>query len=276
MSANSSFHDEFQLFLTTADQSLATLKTIPDIKVLDELTSETTERQRKLNEVSDALPAYDMRRYQSSLDQVVRDIARLREAHAPKQKFSFKSRKAATTSVVRQVCDQRPAQPRAVFANHLGVPEAPGSLVITQGSEDNSTIDVTTHPAISRSSTVTVRDVSGVHINLSRTESFTSVTLRGLRSCSVQAGSSTGSLFVDSCTGCQIIGEAQQFRIHSCGDCTVKYRCMTGRPVIEDCVNMRFLNENIDEQGTRLQTIVDDFSDLSGSRRNWSVLVDTG
>ncbi|CCG83990.1 protein of unknown function [Taphrina deformans PYCC 5710] len=265
MTTVAEFHRDFATFHQQVSNLLQDRESTLDD---GDIASRLSAQQRALTENAGALPAYDIRRYQSSLDELSRLLSTRRTEAKPKAKFSFKSRRSEAPKL------PRPRDPTKIEeASTLPrLPEPPGSLTINGETAQTSRLNTETHPSLLHNSTITIASFTDSEIDLSRSELYTSVTLRNLTRCSIKAGSSTSSLFIDSCKSCQIIGEAQQFRIHTCSDCQVKYVCRTGRPVIEDCKNMQFGNENKNGAGQRMITVVDDFSDLSGDGRNWSVI----
>lgn len=266
MSSAVDIHASFQGLTTSVNALLDTAVRVPDAKTLQEVSDRISRQQRILNESASSLPAYDIRRYQTTLSSLSAKLATTQEVARPKAKFTFKSKRTDGTKA--QVCsDPIPAQ------FHIPpILEAPGSLVINEANRlETKLVNAQTHPAIVSSSTLTVDSVKDSEIDLSKADAYTSVTLRALQNCTVNAGVSSSALFIENCTSCKIEGEAQQFRIHSCADCDIKFICRTGRPVIEDCQTMRFQNMQL-LNGIRNETSVDDFSDLSRSRRNWSII----
>lgn len=274
MSTASEFHDQFQKFTTDVASFMQSLESTQNTLSLDDVLPNITDQQRALNEASSSLPAYDVRRYQNALDDLVKKSEELKKMYAPKQKFSFKSRKDAVVAPApaNHSTERITGKSETALKYDPEALKSPGSITIQGGPASPTHVDVNSHSAIIGSSTVTVLDMLDSTIDLSRQDPYTSVTLRNLKSCVINAAISSTSLFIESCIDCQIQGEAQQFRIHSSSGCTVKYKCRTGRPVIESCSGMKFLNETVNEHGTPMEAIVDDFSDLSGSRRNWQPL----
>lgn len=269
-------HDSFQSFYSNATSRLAELTNVPDQESLDHLSGTITNQQRVLNEAAGALPAFDIRSYQGKIDQISMAVSSLKEKQAPKSRFSFRSKKdtALKDNVPgeAQVTKPQAISPLVAVKDDAVMLQTPGSLTITQDHQVQGNIDIGAFPAILNSSALTVHSVSDRVINLTRTKPYTSVTLRDISSCTIFAGICTSSIFIDNCSSCKIQGSAQQFRIHDSKACEIRYICLTGRPIIEDCHDMKFFNEAKDVHGAALDTVVDDFSDLSGSRRNWSVL----
>lgn len=268
-----SFDKQFQNFADYIKASLQALQNTTDNNLLKAATEHITDQQRVLNESSASLPAYDVRRYQSAIQNFSEEVEKSRLKYAPKPKFSFKGRKNNSRPLQDDNAQKvQEVKPTTVLERESEILELPGSLVIQGNSLSVPCIDVKTHPTLLDSSTVTVVDISDCKIDLSKSDSYTSVTLRNISSCIINAGSSTSSVFIENCADCHVSGEAQQFRLHSSTGCTLQYKCRTGKPVIESCSKMKFRNTMLDDTGAPQETVVDDFSDLSGSRRNWQAI----
>lgn len=264
----------FILSIEAARSSLQDASQPPTTINVDHMKQLISDHQRHLNEASTALPAHSVRTYQAVIDEwraIVQDIT---ASLQPKKKFAFKSRGTAprAAAVSEPPVLRTSEEPSGQVETKDVVDDRPGSLTIDGTDVGTITaVDTSTHPSLLDSSIITLKSLSEVTIDLRKTSRYVSVTLVDLQGCTVQTGDASSSLFISNCTVCKIEGEAQQIRIHTSHDCDVKYVCRAAQPVIEKCSRMRFLNLKSSSQ-TAEKTVVDDFSDLSGSGRNWSVL----
>jgi hypothetical protein len=257
MSIAADFHKTFQEFVT---QLNASFEIVPSKQEADVLSAQINAQQRKLNEALHALPAYDISRYQEKLRDLTQTLAAKQADSKPKTKFSFKSaRKEHLTSASVSATPVSVAKQASV--------EVPGMMTISEQS--SKTIVLTAFSRLSEASFLVLTNVRDCLVDLARPEGpYKSVTLRDIHDTSLQNIHASTSIFIDSCSKLSLDGTAQQWRLHDCRDCNIRYTCQTGRPVIENCTNMGFLNK------VQHETVVDDFSDLSGDRRNWHILSD--
>ncbi|ORY80353.1 tubulin binding cofactor C-domain-containing protein [Protomyces lactucae-debilis] len=257
MSVAADFHKAFQGFEATTKASLETIATAEQ---LDVLSNQINAQQRTLNETVHALPAYDVGRYQDKLAEFSQLVAFKKTAIKPKSKFSFKSARKETVAV---------AQDTEAFAEPLKqvpVADVPG-LVALNGLRSQD-ITCGRYPQLLDASILVLSNIRECTIDLTRPQGpYKSVTCRNVHACTLFNLEASTAIFLESCTSIQLTGTAQQWRIHECSNCTIRYICRTGRPVIEGCTDMGFLN-----MSDNSETMVDDFSDLSGTRRNWRVL----
>ena len=215
----------------------------------EEIEEKIAQQQRELNELAGSLPSYEIRKYQSRIDALKTQL----QAKKPEpKKFSFKRK----TGHVKPDVNVQP-EPEVSYGSELS-PEVSDALVISEGTS----INTTSHPSLIETATITLLDLRDADIDLSRGKPYTSVTLRGLHGCTINTYKSTSSVFIDACEDCNITVSAQQTRIHATHRSKVTYKC-NGNPIIESSSCLKFINlEGVAQ--------VDDFSDLSGTRKNWS------
>ena len=216
----------------------------------EEIEEKIAQQQRELNEATGSLPSYEIRKYQLRIDALQTQL----QAKKPEpKKFLFKRK----TGHVKPDVNVQPEQDDIPAEADLLL-EVSDTLVISEGT----LINTTTHPSLIETATVTLLDLRDADIDLSRGKPYTSVTLRGLHGCTINTYKSTSSVFIDACEDCNITVSAQQTRIHATHRSKVTYKC-NGNPIIESSSCLKFINlEGVAQ--------VDDFSDLSGTRKNWS------
>lgn len=122
-------------------------------------------------------------------------------------------------------------------------------------------------------------------VDAKASKAFAGMTLRGVRDSLVVCGRVDGPAHVTGLTGCVVVVQCRQFRMHQSSGTTVYLDC-SSRPIIEDCEEVRFAPlpeafrnkdtlEAVEEDSRRenLWDQVDDFKWLKNEPNpHWSVL----
>lgn len=267
-SAQQQFYADFQV----VEQELSQAFESPSLNDCQKLLNQL---QMQLNESLAVLPARDVEQYQSKIKLLSLELRNKRNEIVPKKRFQFKSRHGATrvetVNVKDEITSDKLVDNSTVNKKNLDrIIELAGSIKIDCISSVE--INEARYPQLKLAQSLTLASLSNCTVSLIRTSDtpYKSITFKNAKNCKINASKSSGSLFLDECENCQIEGQAQQIRIHDCKSCTIRYKCFARNPIIENCSDMKFLNiANTNDMMEN--TVVDDFSDLSGERANWSV-----
>ncbi|KAI9917744.1 hypothetical protein PsorP6_013120 [Peronosclerospora sorghi] len=193
------------------------------------------------------LSPYDTRQTQFILSRLLELVETTRSTFAPRKKFTFRVRAA------RKVQDQVPNDPEVQSQASASIDSAHNVQVLATrekwmelddelvyANKENEVI------IIDRSSLTDVDDQRCVLIlsSLKHCVVFVGVETsaihgEALEDCVVYIGAIHGSLWLESCTGCDFFAACRQLRVHSSTRTTFNLR-ISSHPIIEDCQQMQF------------------------------------
>lgn len=211
--------------------------TIGTVEKFTEFRAQYAELQTFATDAARFLPPYDVKRSQTQLDNLKKQISAAEIMLLPKKKFSFKDKPTsaapkAAASVAAAV-EIEPA--RSVDAKV----EASGSILIEGLKHETRvlTADNVRPETEGLRAQILVRNCS--HVELSIPSLLGSVRLENLSHCTVYLGPISTSLYLESCDNCIVHALSHQMRIHQSHHCSM-YIGNHSTPIIEACTDMGF------------------------------------
>ncbi|KAK0305645.1 hypothetical protein LTR01_006792 [Friedmanniomyces endolithicus] len=262
-----------------------------------------------VKDASSIIPAYDQRTYGDAIKTISIKLQEIKALFAPRPKFAFKSgvslaqKKNASAlglSDAALLADQR----RKGAPGHGSGNSAESNLATTPAHLRSPAPELVDEEAIPQSASVKIDNHDGAHIiqppssgptssgtlsNLRRcvvdmssptstNHSLAGLTLKNISDSLIICGHVSGAAHLTNVQTSVIVVASRQFRMHESRSCDV-YLLTSGRPIIEDCENVRFaplpalyLRED-DHQVSSQWREVDDFKWLRNEPSpNWRVL----
>lgn len=228
---------------------------VDELDNLQTLRSKVTNLQAFVTASNSILPPYDIRRSQEELDSLNRDIAVASAKTQPEKKFSFSSRskvKQITKGSVQQpvidvVTSKLPGLEEISVSTKISsiIEPPPGSCTIV--NKDNEMIIIPVQVVEKDSSSkisnnnipmqLLIRDCNGCTFTLTGTVG--TIRLERLDACILFFGPCSTSIYLESCSNCQIFAACHQLRIHKSILSTLYVKC-NSHPIIEDCDQLKF------------------------------------
>ncbi|KJE96995.1 hypothetical protein CAOG_07484 [Capsaspora owczarzaki ATCC 30864] len=250
--------------------------------------------------VSDAtlfLPAFDLRSAQQQIVNLQERCQAAMAANAPKKKFAFKAKPAATgapkaASVAAPSIPVPDANRPTSHVEHPAVPkpvEKIGAsegctLEVLSGNAARALSDISNrHVLVQQAdgeesttssgsdSTICISNVTNSTVEMALTGS--SARLLNVRSSRILLGPVSGSVFLENCVNCEVYLTAQQFRGHHCHWTRVVCH-LTAKGIIEDCTTMQFGRLRVAPASEPLYQALFKASRLDASKPNHSHQID--
>ncbi|KAL7269844.1 hypothetical protein RUND412_007471 [Rhizina undulata] len=276
-----SFYHRFQhehIELDAAIEQLSNLQSSKRTEAIDHCLSRISRLSDVVKDASSYLPAYDQRSYSEQVKALSDKLSETRKALAPKQKFSFKSKKKDTaTSGIGGAVKTSSSAPSKASPNEGHASTKAENLEIS--SQSSSLILPPINP-INSSSSLLLSNLDRCIVSLaSRPYSFSSGAIKNISSSLLFLGGAiNGPLHITSISNSILVVSCRQFRMHEAKNVDVYLLCPS-RPIIEDCTGIRFapLPEidgiAINSQLKNLWDQVDDFKWLKSEQSpNWESL----
>jgi len=261
-----------------------------------------------VKDASSIVPAYDQRTYGDAIKTLSIKLQEIKALFAPRPKFAFRSgvsfaqKKASALSLkdTAVLADQR----RKGAPGHGSGNSAESNLATTPAHLRSPAPELVDEEAIPQSASVKIDNHDGAHIiqppssgptssgtlsNLRRcvvdmssptstNHSLAGLTLKNISDSLIICGHVSGAAHLTNVRTSVIVVASRQFRMHESRSCDV-YLLTSGRPIIEDCENVRFaplpglyMREE-DHQVKNQWREVDDFKWLRNEPSpNWRVL----
>ena len=212
--------------------------------------AELSSLQVALNDATVALPGFDVRKAQASIDRLTAEAQEARARLCPARKFTFQCRAKREAAKKLKVATAATTSVSAVRVG--GGDSAVGDKGPRRASfdEDEHTIEGKTGEIIVVGAEAVRGGAAGV---------AGSIRLLNLRNCAVLVAASTrairvdglfgclvitvhpvdGSVLLHDCSGCTFLLASRQIRIHRSHACDY-YLSVSSRPIIEHCTRLRF------------------------------------
>ena len=205
---------------------------------LTRLRASFQELQRFSTDAARFLPPYDVKRSQSALEALKRDISAAETKYLPRKKFSFRGNRTTEPAPSDSSLPQAPLPPTE-DASRRALTVVPGTVVIEGLINEKRSLfqaDVTAQdsPLLPQ---ILIRNCQKSVIAISSL--LGCVRLQGLSDCELYLGPCSTALYLEDITRCSMYASAHQIRIHNCRDCNLYVRTKSS-PIIEDCSNMGF------------------------------------
>jgi len=224
-----------------------------------------------LKDAASYLPAYDQRAYSLKVKSLSDQLSEVRLSLAPKQKFSFKSRRNNAPSIGGTIdigSSSAPMQPKNDAQKAASEQE---NLVITgKTSQHLRPTSVTT----TASASLLLSSIKDCVITLPDLVRFSSAAIKNVEtSLLLLGGAVNGPVHLTNVSNSVLAFSCRQFRMHDAKNVDVYLHC-TSRPIIEDCEDIRFHRYGTDSGN--MWDKIDDFKWLRNEKSpHWSALVNS-
>ncbi|KAF2427722.1 hypothetical protein EJ08DRAFT_592639 [Tothia fuscella] len=271
------FQDQLAAIQTQIDSlSDPTLAINDRNKEVDASLASIAKLSHEVKDASSYIPAYDQRTYSSSVKNLSEKLQNARSSFAPKQKFSFKSRKPAVASSTTNAdasSHQRPQLPNSEV-NPISAPkegskaeEVSQKTLIAINDEIRENKNVTIHrPTFKEAESISIFSQSDAHIILpneachattsgtlyditqciidmsvptTTQQPFSNLKLRNVKNSVIICGRVQGDVHMTNIANSIIVTTCQQLRMHDSTNVDVYAEC-SSRGVIEVCKGIRF------------------------------------
>lgn len=210
---------------------------------------------------------YDIRVYQTRLQEIEAKIKKDEETLLPKKKFGFKNKKATNDIIITNNPDEINSKSKDTVDNvahkHSNAFEM-NFFGFRNLSNDNVTLN---HDDLVNKD-VALHNLSDTIVNLPGTPN--TLHMSSLTNCTILSGPVTTSVFAENCINCRLILACQQLRLHSSNNCKI-YLHVTSKAIVEDCSAIKVAPYNYHYNG-----YFDDFKSagLDLGTNNWDKLDD--
>ncbi|KAG0198920.1 hypothetical protein BGX28_007705 [Mortierella sp. GBA30] len=252
--ASKDFRVVFDAEKQSIEEGIAGLERLPKNElpsVIDTLVQRIHALEKTVTEKISILPPYDARICIEAIKAMSEQLNQSRTKLIPKAKFSFKSRKTASSSS---------SSPATVSPTPSGTmtpkpTESPKSISMTDESQfmrfENKTgehlfigtLEVQTvsgtEGRVTSAKDVALTNLTDCTINLVHDVPLGAIHIKNLTRCTLVLPPVSGSILLHDCEGCTLIGACHQSRMHTSKNMDI-YLHVTSEPIIEDCSDMRF------------------------------------
>ena len=210
-------------------------------ELLTRVRARFSELQHFATDAARFLPPYDVKRSQTALEALKRDISAAETKFLPRKKFSFRGNRStehAQTDTRETPATQDP-HPSIEDVCERSTAIAPGTVVIEGLIGEKrclSRADVTS-PDSTLLPQILIRNCQSSVVAISSLLGY--VRLQGLSDCEVYLGPCSTAIYLEDLQRCTVHASSHQMRIHDCRDCDLYVKTKSS-PIIEDCSNMGF------------------------------------
>ncbi|KAG0043556.1 hypothetical protein BGZ83_011269 [Gryganskiella cystojenkinii] len=208
--------------------------------VIDSLVQRIHALEKTVTEKISILPPFEARVCLEAIKAMSEQLSQLRTKLVPKAKFSFKSRKTATTT---------PAAPVTASTNKPTTAATAPSAIdqsLFMRFEDRSgehlfigSIQQQEPSTTQEAKDVALTNLTDCTINLVHSIPLGAIHIRNLKRCILVIPPVSGSILLHDCEGCTLVGACHQSRMHTSTNMDI-YLHVTSEPIVEDCTDMRF------------------------------------
>ncbi|CAG8558851.1 9600_t:CDS:2 [Ambispora leptoticha] len=255
--AAAQFWQKFQVERGAITNDIALLSNTTSTSVITKECDKILERinnlEKKLTEATIYLPSYDQRQLSLQIKSMIDELNIRRTLLAPKQKFSFKSRKVATsndeskklTTKSESKSTTTTTTSTTISSSSLDSHNDPNLRVITLHNRQKAFLTVNSY--LSSSSSISAKmidvqlsDLTHCVVNLVSKRIFIgAIHVKGLKNSVVVVGPVGSSVLIHDCERCVFVVGCHQFRIHTSKQMII-YLHVTSHPIIEDCHDIQF------------------------------------
>ncbi|KAF8250154.1 hypothetical protein K440DRAFT_659612 [Wilcoxina mikolae CBS 423.85] len=262
-------HTTFQQEHRAIELLLDKLRSVPASErpsIIDDCLSGISRLSDLLKDASSYLPAYDQRTYSLKVKTLSDQLAQIRQSLAPKQKFTFKSRRNNAATIGGAV-DIGPinAPTQLNSAAQKAASEQENLVITSQASVHIRPTALTT----TASASLLLSSLKDCVVTLSESIRFSSAAVKNVEgSLLLLGGVVNGPIHLTSVSNSILVFCCRQFRMHDAKNVDVYLHC-TSRPIIEDCEGIRF--HPYGAEGGNMWQEVDDFKWLRSEKSpHWS------
>ncbi|RHZ52447.1 hypothetical protein Glove_461g73 [Diversispora epigaea] len=299
------FWQEFQEERTAIQKTLNELYLKPKstIPILCEgILKRINELERKATDAIRFLPAYDQRQTNLQVRDLIEDLNVKRAELAPRNKFSFKSRKStgigkilADSNQESKESNNSDSDSKSVIPPVKEISETKTSnneklQTITINDHQNTYISINSYLKFSSSENKVfdfqISNLDHCIVNLVNSNvTIGAIHIKGLKNTLIMSGPVGSSILIYDCERCFFLVGCHQFRMHTSKQMTI-YLHVTSHPIIEDChdiefapytltnseLNQMFKMANLDQTNNKYDK-VEDFNWLrKQASPNWRVV----
>jgi len=241
---------------------------------IEEIITRVSKLQILLNESTSILPSYEIRKANSSLQELQEKLKRIRSEVQPQKRFVFTNIKpvikstlsASTVPSINGISNGKDASDGLIKAIVNSKSSAAAVVVQNRRNENNIILS----SADCQGKDVLLLDCQSCTIRLLGVS--TTVHAKDLIDCTILSYPVSTSIFIERCQRTVFVAACQQLRMHSSTNCDL-YLHVTTAAIIEDCQKLHFApyadaieNENTDELLEK--------SDLDKTKNNWNQVQD--
>ncbi|KAA8894283.1 tubulin binding cofactor C-domain-containing protein [Sphaerosporella brunnea] len=262
-------HTIFQEKHKEAESLLEKLRTAPaneHPQIIDACLAGISHLSDLLKDAASYLPAYDQRSYSLKVKALTNQLSSIRQSLAPKQKFTFKSKRNTGATIGGALDLGKSTSPTPSSGTQKVGVEQENLLISTRTREH---IRPLTAPS-SASASLLLSNLTDCIVSIPEGLRFSSSAIKDVSGCLLLLGKDAvdGPVHLTDVKDSTLVFGCRQFRMHDARNVDVFLHCRS-RPIIEDCSEIRF-HTYCGEEGNFWDQ-VDDFKWLRSERSpHWS------
>jgi hypothetical protein len=207
--------------------------------VIIEIRSNITMLSTFATDAARFLPPYDVKRSQTSLENLKKEVSLAETKFIPKKKFSFKQ---PPVKVSTDISNTTIAKIETI--NKPKHEEVPSGTVIVENLGNQvkcvSAIDIRTGEVLFPQ--ILIRHC--INTTVAINSLLGAARMQDLTDCTIYLGPCATAVYLERCINCVVFAASHQMRIHQSNNCSL-YIKVHSTPIIEDCSVMGFAPYNI-------------------------------